>query len=247
MKLGMTSLTLRDKAPEEVIKYAKEAGLCGIEWGVSENHVILNDEASWESIRRLSDKYGIEIFSLGSYCRMTDSAECDKVIEAAHVMNAPIIRIWAGEKSPSDCSDEYISLIVKNTVHMAEKAEKYGIKLGFEYHSYTLTETAETAISLIKRINRPNVGLYWQPDSELSPEKNVTDRNMVLPYCCGNMHIQNFTLKDGYMLIEEIDDLIKLYFGDIKGKDYRLMIEFVKDSSPENLFRDASTLKKLIG
>ena len=48
------------------------------------------------------------------------------------------------------------------------------------------------------------------------------------------------------MLLEEISDRISKYFEDIKDKDYNVMIEFVKDSLPENVIKDAVTLKKLI-
>ena len=45
MKLGMTSLTFREKSVETVIRNAKEAGISGIEWGVSEGHMeLLNKE-----------------------------------------------------------------------------------------------------------------------------------------------------------------------------------------------------------
>ena len=36
------------------------------------------------------------------------------------------------------------------------------------------------------------------------------------------------------------------FFGDIRKDDYRVMIEFVKDGSKENLFDDAFVLKKII-
>lgn len=247
MKIGMTSLTLRNESIENVIKYAKEAGIDGIEWGVSESHVVLGDEKSVQKIKELSDKYSVEIFSLGAYCRMLDKDECDGVIEAAAALNAPVIRIWAGDKSPSDCSEEYIDTIVQNTVYMAEKAQKYNIRLGFEYHKNTLTETAESAIALIKRINRENVRLYWQAMCEYSKEENLIARNKVLPYCVGNIHIQNYTAEEGYKLIEEIFENIYLYFNDIKNEDYNVMIEFVKDGSVENLKRDAVTLRSVIG
>ena len=246
MKLGMTSLTLKNESVENVIKYAKKAGLDGIEWGVSETHVVLGDDSSFTKIKELSRENKIDIFSLGSYCKMTDRSECDAALIAAVKLNAPIIRIWAGEKSPCGCSGEYADRIAENTVYMAKKAEKYNIRLGFEYHHHTLTETADSAVELAKRIGCSNVGLYWQPDAECSAEENISSRNKVLPYSVGNIHIQNYTEAGGYMLLEKINDRIHLYFDDIKDKDYKLMIEFVKDGTAENLIKDAAVLKKLL-
>ncbi|MBR1969786.1 MAG: sugar phosphate isomerase/epimerase [Clostridia bacterium] len=246
MKLGMTSLTLRECEIENVIKHAKEAGLKGIEWGVCEKHVSLDNNNNVEKIKRLSKESGIEIFSLGSYCYMEKIEECEKNIKTAILLNAPVIRVWAGVKAPSDCDDAYIKTIVSNTRYMADIAKEHGIKIGFEYHNHSLTENAESAINLIKKIDRENVGLYWQPNHILSVMENIKERKAVLPYCVGNLHIQNFTPEEGYKALEEISDALSLYFGDIKNENYNLMIEFVKDNTPENLIKDAKQLKKCL-
>ena len=49
MKIGMTSLTLRNESIANVVKIAKEAGIAGIEWGVSDTHMRLCDEKSAET------------------------------------------------------------------------------------------------------------------------------------------------------------------------------------------------------
>lgn len=245
MKIGMTSNTLKDESIKKVFEYAKQAGLDGIEWGVTENHINLDDPATQEKVKKLSQEENIEIFSLGSYTHMTDRAECDKTLDAAIMMGAPIIRLWAGEKSPHKCTAEDIECVVKNTIYMADKAKEHNIKLGFEYHGGSLTETATSAVELMKKINHPNVGLYWQPSGGRSVQENLEDRAMVLPYCIGNIHIQNYVPDKGYGLLDEITDRINLFFDDIKDKDYNIMIEFVKDGAIENLMKDAETLKKI--
>lgn len=245
MKIGMTSNTLKDESIEKIFEYAKQVGLEGIEWGVIENHINLDDPTTQEKVKNLSKKENIEIFSLGSYTRMTDSAECDKTLDAAIRMGAPIIRLWAGNKSPHKCTAEDIACVVKNTIDMANRAKKYNIRLGFEYHGGTLTETAASAVELIKKVNCSNVGLYWQPSGSRSVQENLEDRAMVLPYCIGNIHLQNYVPDKGYGLLDEITDRIHQFFDDIKDRDYNIMIEFVKDGSIENLMNDAETLKKI--
>jgi len=245
MKIGMTSLTLRNECVADVIRYAKEAGLEGIEWGVSDGHMPLCNAERAREIRELSEKNGIEIFSLGAYCNMEDKEECDKAVETAALLGAPIIRIWAGKKTPADCDETYRKLIIDNTVYMAKKAAEHKIVLGFEYHPWTLTETCDEALQLIERVDQPNVGLYWQPPYNLTPEENMRDRARVLPVCVGNIHIQNYNPTDGYQLLSGMADTLKLYFGDMKDKDYRVMIEFVKDGSVENLMADADTLRSI--
>ena len=246
MKTGMTSLTLRNHTPREVVEIAAKAGLGGIEWGVSDTHIILGDFDRAREIADVCKSENIEVFALGSYCRMETDEDLKSAVETADALGAPIVRIWAGTKSPNECDEEYIDLIVRNTRYMADIAESYGICLGFEYHGGTLTQTADDAVVLIKRIDRPNVALYWQPDYELSSEENFESRNIVLPYCVGNMHIQNYTPENGYGTLSEIEDTLIKYYDDIKCKDYCLMIEFVKDGLCQNLMSDADTLKKVL-
>jgi len=246
VRIGMTSLTLRNQCVEDVIKVARAAGVEGIEWGVSDEHLPLCDCVQAEKIKTLSKKYGVKIFSLGSYCGMNDKEMCDKTLETAVMLGAPVIRVWAGEQSPKDCDEDYINLIVSNTVYMAKKAEKYNISLGFEYHQNTLTETAESAVALVKKVNMKNVGLYWQPLWMSTTEENLSARTKVLPYLIGNLHIHNYSPEKGYQPLSDIMGDLHLYYDDIKEKDYNVMIEFVKDSDFENLKDDASVLKGVL-
>lgn len=242
----MTSLTLKNENIINVVKIAKEAGIEGIEWGVSDTHMKLCDKKSAEEIKKASSEYAVEIFSLGSYCYMEEKEECDDALETAVLLGAPIIRIWAGKLPPCECDDEYRNKIISNTIYMADKAKKHNIVLGFEYHPWTLTETADDALALINDIGKDNVGLYWQPTNRISAEENVRDRNRVIPYFVGNIHIQN-SIRDKYHeKLSLIEDRLKLFFDDIKNEDYRVMIEFVKDGSIENLFDDARVLRKVI-
>ncbi len=245
MKFGMTSLTLRNESVAEVIRIAKEAKIDGIEWGVSDGHMPLGDADRAAEIRKLSKESSIEIFSLGSYCRMETKEECDKTLETALLLGAPIIRIWAGKNSPADCDDAYRQLIVENTMYMADKAAEHNIMLGFEYHPWTLTETCDEALWLIESVNRKNVGLYWQPQYTLSQEENLRDRNRVLTVCVGNMHVQNYNEEDGYKPLSEMKELAS-YYKDLADKPYRLMIEFVKDGTVENLLKDAEVLRSTL-
>lgn len=246
MKLGMTSLTFREESVETVIRNAKEAGIEGIEWGVSDGHMALCNKERAEKIKKLSAKNNLEIFSLGSYCRMLSKEECDDALKTAVMLGAPIIRVWAGAKSPESGDDEYFNEIVENTIYMAEKAEKYNIVLGFECHMNTLTEVPEVAIRLIEKVSKKNVGMYWQPLVRYSPEENVSVRKKITPYLVGNIHIHNYSVEKGYQPLSEIEDRLNLYYQDIKDKDYKVMIEFVKDSSLSNLISDAETLRKVL-
>lgn len=157
MKLGMTSLTLGKFEPEIVAEYAAKAGLNGIEWGVSDLHMPLLSRTHADKIKKASEKFGLEIFSLGSYCEMKDRDECIDTVKTADMLGAGVIRVWAGNTGSAHTSDEDYALIVENTQFMVKEAARLGIKIGFEYHHGTLTDTAEGAARLAEDTG---AGLY---------------------------------------------------------------------------------------
>lgn len=243
MKFGMTSLTFRAKSIEETIEIAKRVGVECIEWGVSEGHV--GSDENIEKIKNLSAQHGIEICSLGSYCYLEDEEDCIKTVSLAAKLSAPIIRVWAGKKSPCNCSDEYFRALVENTQKMADEAAKYGIVISFEYHHNSLTETAESAIKFIEAIDRENVKTHWQPTGA-SVEDNKLSLKAVSPHLSGIFHVQNYKATEGYLLINDIKDRVKAMFEDYKSSDFCLLVEFTKDSAAENLLSDINTLKEVL-
>ncbi len=246
MKIGIVSVTFRNESIESVFEYAKKAEIDGIEWSVGEKHIVEGDMTRINLVKKLSKEYGIEIFSLASYCYMYDFDECVKTLETAREMSAPVIRIWAGQKGSEVCSKEEYDLIVENTQKMAELAKRYSIKLCFEYHPNTLTDNADEAVKLIQRIDRDNVGLYWQMQGNLTFEENKKDFGKVKPYVFRNVHLNNYSSSVGYKPLEEIYDDLCGYFHDV-DKDYNLLVEFVKGASLEALMADVSTVRKVIG
>lgn len=243
MKLGMTSLTLGRFEPEIVAEYAAKAGLCGIEWGVSDLHMPLLSHAHANKIKKASEKYGLEIFSLASYCEMKDREECGDTVETAQMLGASVIRVWAGNTGAAHTSDEDYTLIVENTRYMVREAAKRGIQIGFEYHHGTLTDTADSAVRLA---SDSGAGLYWQPDGEKTAEENIAEFEAVKPYSCGMLHVQNYTPENGYGMLSDIADKLRKYYIPVKDGDFRLLIEFVKDGDPANLIKDAETLGEII-
>ena len=243
MKFGMTSLTFRAKNIEETVEIAKRAGVECIEWGVSDGHV--GSDENIGKIKKLSKDAGIEICSLGSYCYLEDEAHCIETVEIAAKLSAPVIRVWAGKKSPFECDEEYFNLLVSNTQKMADAAAEHGIVISFEYHHHSLTETAESAIKFIKAIGRDNVKTHWQP-SGASVEDNKAALKAVAPCLSGIFHVQNYVAGEGYLPVADIKERVKAMFEDYKNSDFCLLVEFTKDSAEENLVSDLNALKEVL-
>jgi len=244
MKTGLVSVTFAKKSIEEVIRIAKKAGIDGIEWSAKGEHAVSMEHA--QKIRVLSEQAGLEIFALGSYCYMDDWEACVAAVEMADQMETSVIRIWPGKKPPQDWTEEEYAGLVEMTRRMADEAAARGIVLAFEYHRNSLTETAESAVKLIRAIDRDNVKLYWQNSGRFSLEENLKNQRMITPYLAGVFHIQNDYGGKGNQLLEEISEDMEYYYKPFMRTDYKAMIEFVKGGLEESFYRDVEALKKVL-
>ena len=242
IKLGLVSVTFCKLSIEEVVRIAVAAGIDGIEWSAKGEHAVSIENI--DKITALSEENGLDIFSFGSYCYMNEWEECERALQMAVRLGAPVIRVWAGWKKLSDWTEESYTELVENTRKMADKAAEYGITVAFEYHRKTLTETAESAVRLIKAVDRENVKLYWQNSAAFTYEENQQNLTTVTPHLAGVFHLGNGRGGQGPQLIEEIRKEIEGYYHPFINTDYKVMMEFVKDGLEESFYSDINVLRE---
>lgn len=248
-KTGVVSVTFRQKSISEIIKLIREAGLDAIEVG-SDVHAPKEDISLCTAIANEAKKNKIEIVSYGSYYRLGQysdaAAEFSAYIDAAKALGAKNIRIWAGIKNNEDISEDEYKKLIAEAVLCVSIAAKNGMKVSFEYHGGTLTNTCESALNLMHKIDRPDVHLYWQPNQNKDVEFNVAALKQVLPYV-SNVHVFAWDARSGKCIrhpLSEHADAWKRYLDILAsdGKDRTLLLEFVKDDSTEQYMADAGTL-----
>ena len=181
MKTGMTSVTFRNKSAEEIVCLTHKAGLTGIEWG-GDVHVPAGDRAAARKAALLTREAGLEVLSYGSYFRAGEEEDFSPILESAIELGAPMIRIWAGTKSCEDSSPEEFAALAGRIREAGKLAAAAGIQLGMEYHRGTATQTKEGAEALIKAINLPEVGCYWQPNPDISHSEQLAEIDLLLPF-----------------------------------------------------------------
>ncbi|GAB5552946.1 MAG: sugar phosphate isomerase/epimerase [Saprospiraceae bacterium] len=249
---GLTSVTFRDKAPKEIVYLAYQAKLKGIEWG-GDIHVPIGQLEKAEKVGRLTRAAGLSVCAYGSYYTVGKSQEeginFEDVLTTAEALQAPIIRIWAGNKSSYNATETYRRKILNETLEIADKAEKKGIKLAFEFHSNTLNDTYDSCSELIVELDHPAVKTYWQPITSVKSEINAAGIDKILPWIVG-VHVFHWW--------PEVEVRLPLNQGAQDWKDYLFRLsklkapifgnlEFVKDNSPKHFLEDARTLLNLIG
>ncbi|WP_058306643.1 sugar phosphate isomerase/epimerase family protein [Gracilibacillus massiliensis] len=249
MKLGLCSVTFRDKNPEQIIDLAMEAELDGIEWG-GDVHVSPGEYQKAEQIAALTTSRGLEVSSYGSYYRLADHSgnEYDfiTVLETAKRLGAPAIRVWPGMMGSKDADDSYRKKVVVDAIKIADLAGEEGISVHLEYHDHTLTDTKESARRLMEEIAHQNVFLYWQPPNRVSVEERITSIEMVKQWI-SNVHIFHWYSFNERMDLANGAKEWQNYLESIEedGKERYVLMEFVKDDDERQFLKDAKTLHEL--
>lgn len=246
MQLGLCSVTFRDKSPEEIISLAKQANLEAIEWG-ADIHVRPGDIEHATRLGKLTRKNGLQISSYGSYYKLgNQSDDFLTVLDTAKELQAPAIRVWAGEKGSNEADAMYRNRIIEDAKRIAAVANAENISIHLEFHDNTLTDTAESAKLLMDEIKHPNVFLYWQPPNHVTFEDRLQSIDVVKDFI-SNVHLFHWHSYEERMALSEGKKAWQAYLTKIlqDNKQRFVLIEFIKGDSTEQFLQDAQTLHEL--
>lgn len=242
-RTGLVSVSFRNKSVEEIIALCREAGLDYIEWG-GDVHVPAGDVERAEEVRHLTEEAGLRICSYGSYYKLGTGKGFEDVLASARALKAPVIRVWAGERSSRDVDEGYYNLLVEDGIRIRDLALKEGIRVFFEYHRRTMTDNITSCLRLME-----DTGLnsYWQPNPEITYEERLNEITQ-LRRQLEIIHVFAWTFDDGenirHMLSEQTEEWEDYSF--IAGTDRIYLLEFSKDDDDRNTIRDAETLKSIL-
>ena len=248
--IGLTSITFRGLTSPEIINLAVKAGLDGIEWG-SDVHVPQGQESLARNVAAACADVGLAVTSYGSYFRAglaeDPTDEIRALIKSAKALGAPVIRVWAGEKSPQEADVNYRKNVEKALTLFVEMAADEGICIATEYHRHTLTENADSALALLQAV--PGLKTYWQPNPDISEKENLAELQRVLPYL-SNVHVFQWTspgnvrhpLEEGTEFWSHVVRLIRLH----SKAEHHFLLEFVQNDSRVQCIRDAGTLRSIV-
>ncbi|MFV2084475.1 sugar phosphate isomerase/epimerase family protein [Micromonospora sp. LOL_021] len=245
---GMCSVTLRQESALVVLDVAVRAGLCRVEWG-GDVHVPPGDTHTATSVRDAGLDRGVGVASYGSYYRAGSDPDEDftAVLASAVALGAPRIRIWAGTLGSAQASAEQRRAVVRSSRAAAHLAADAGVTLAFEYHSGTLTDTAESTLRVLADVDHPAVRTYWQPPLDLPDAAAIDDLRQVLPWVDA-VHV--FSWWPGYerLPLTARDRLWRDVFAELRatGRDFDTLLEFVIDDDPDRVATEAASLAQLI-
>lgn len=249
VKLGICSITFRKLSVENLIQEVKKAGLDAIEWG-SDVHVLPGDEERAKEVAQLMDEAGLESSSYGSYYRVgiENDNSFEDILKTAVILKAQDIRVWAGRKGSADADQEYREAVVKDSQRIAKLAAEEGIRVSYEYHRKTLTDTIDSTLDLLKEVDQENVALYWQPAIGLEKAERLKNIKAIGKYIT-NVHVFKWQEIDRLALAEGIDEWVdyaeKIDKLNENSNEPYYLLEFVKEDSLKQFHSDAESLKTI--
>ncbi len=251
---GLVSVTFRSLEPLDILKAVCRAGLNGIEWG-GDVHVPHGDIKKAREVRRITEEAGLAVVAYGSYYCFGDilgtqgALSFDPVLETAAALGAPVIRVWAGRQGSLETPAIERETIVRAARRIGGAAAKESICVAFEYHSETLTDTSESALALLEEIAHPNIRSLWQPPNGRDFSYRLAGLKSIMSFL-ENLHVFHWgqSIEDRQPLTKGIHDW-EHYLSQAQqpGKDRHALLEFVPGDSLESFYREASTLKLLLG
>ncbi len=242
---GLVSITFRRLSPENIISLCRKSNLKLIEWG-GDIHVPSGDVQRAKEVKVLMSNAGLETSCYGSYWRAEEAVSFDPVLQSAIALGTHKIRIWAGAKSSERTSDLEWSDIRDRILSAADQAAEHGIELTLEIHPNTLTDHPHSAQRLLSVLEK-RVSAHWQPSPYLNPEENLEFIRLLSPYISG-FHVFHWVTQQGEVdrrpLSEGLKDWQHFLSLAPPGR-HPLMLEFVRDDSPDQLREDALVLHQL--
>lgn len=241
---GLVSISFRDHSPQEIAFAAQQRGLNYIEWG-SDVHAPADNLQQLETVTALQNQYGISCCSYGTYFRLgiTPISELPKYFQAAKSLGTNILRLWAGRKKASDCTQEEREHLFQACKQAATLAEQHNMILCLECHRRSYTETKEGALELMQQINSANFRMYWQPNPDISLEDNLDYISALNPYIT-HIHVFHWT-EDQRLPLQDGTAVWKKYLSALTG-DHHLLLEFMPDDRIESLASEAHALQQMI-
>lgn len=242
LRIGVASVTFRDKTVSEVVEIAKNAGVSYIEWG-ADVHVKTADDA--KKAKELCDRNGIKITSYGSYYRVGshEKENWEQICKNAESMGASSVRVWLGSKDSEKTSEDEYRNLLEDLTNICEVAEKYNLLVCPECHDNTFNNNTEAIIRLKKDLNKDNFRTYFQSryfrfDYDMDRIEKTFDfiENVHVSYR-DLIREQRFRKKDKNYLDKILKKLLQMNFGGI------VIIEFTKGSKEKNFIKDVEKLR----
>lgn len=244
-QLGLCSVTFRSLSVPDVVRLSAAVGLDCIEWG-ADLHASPSDRAALAEARARTEDAGLRVASYGSYWRagLHPVAELAPVLQAAVGLRAPRVRVWAGRLGTDEADDETWAAVASALRQAGRLGREHGLQLGLEFHGRTLTDSVESTLRLLDRVDDPAVVPYWQPRLDEPPAAAVEGLRAMVDRVAA-VHVFSWWPGDNRLPLAHREDLWRPVLAEVLGRrpETDLLVEFVPHDDPGILAREVATLR----
>ena len=253
---GLVSISFRGRTPAELIAACVRAGLQGIEWG-GDIHVPHGNLDVAREVAARTREAGLQVAAYGSYYRVgrdeSQQVSFAQVLDTAVALQAPLIRVWAGEQGSARTTPAARGRIIAESRRIGEMARAAGLCVAFEFHRDTLTDATESALDLMQATADAGLCCHWQPSVGWTHAAQL-DALRRLRSSLAYLHVYQWEsdgrreplaagtgVWSGFLAEAAAAPLP----GDLPQR--WALLEFVKADSLEQFRQDAETLLQLLG
>jgi 2-keto-myo-inositol isomerase len=169
MKFSLNGATTMNADLATDVRAAKAAGFDGLEIWAAKLREYLKTH-SLEELNQLFIEHEIEPYSINSIERITFqdaagaesiTAQCVELCNIAHAIKCPYVVVVPGYLPHNATPTEIVEESVHILNELAEIAERFNVKLAFEFLGQTdcSVQTLEVAQEIVEKVNRLSIGL----------------------------------------------------------------------------------------
>jgi len=241
---GLHSVTFRHLPVGEIAALASAHGLLAIEWA-GDVHAPPGDVNAADAARTAAADNGLTITGYGSYHAAGDDPADDfgPVLDTAHRLGAPSIRVWAGRRGSNDSDGDHRAAVIDGLTSIVALASDAGVTVGLEFHGGTLTDTPRGAADLCTRTATLS---HWQPPVGLDDDIALEGLSQVIPHL-GAVHAFSWSATGERLPLVARAGLWRAALTQVEALPvtHPVLLEFVADDDPASLARDAADLLSL--
>lgn len=249
LRAGICSVTYRSLPIQGVVNLASSSGLDRVEW-IQDAHVRLDRPGQTHRIREQTQRAGLAVAALGSYFRAGCFVEADaerrvwdQVLSTARTLGAPRIRVWAGNQASLHASQSGRRQVVESLRRCVSSTD---IVIATEFHSGTLTDSAESARDLLDAV--PGLQTYWQPPNGMPSNLALDGLRVVLDRLAALHVFSWWPTEDDRRPLAYRPAMWRSAFALAAtcGRPIDALLEFVPKDEPRVLPEEASALRSLL-
>ncbi len=277
MKYSVFSVCLPEYDVPGTVELLKNLGYDGVEWRVCEpppaekpaDYTFEWRYWSWNrstvdiaavdreaaNIKALCDAAGLEISALATYLTLWDTADIERVLYAAKVMDCPKIRVDAPDYDEKENYRVQFDRAAAQVREVEKLAAKYGVRINFETHMGKIIPSASAAYRLVEGCDPKCVGILLDPGNMVYEgfENYRLGLELLGPYL-GHVHVKNSMWKPTETTADGVEKWaptwaqFKRGYADL-ARLIGLLREYGYDGyvSVEDFTNDEDTVTKLAG